>query len=432
MKSKKICLLAILLLTVMLSVSYAAPQRKYEGKVISWATHLNYVGIDKLRSLVSIWEKETGAKVNIIILPHPGSAEKVFFDYKAGINTYDLVTLNCLKVGMFVENGLLEPLDSYIHNSKNRDAQINDFIPALLDYYGRWEGKLYGFPLKADGRLMLYRKDIFAKYKRPIPKTWDEFADTAKFFNGKDWNGDKKADFGCAVRFDYDAVAAGRFAEILAGYSGQLFDNKWNPKVNSSESQKTMNKIIEMTKYAPKDTLSLGFTEYTNNYLLNKVPMIVTFNEMAPVAEDVSKSKVVGKTGYAKVPGNRPLLGGFGISMLSTSKQKDVAYDFMTWFTSKKIELQRIAHKGVFIYEPSRTSTYDNAKIVKKYPWFPVAKAGLMNSVGLPRIPETDEIVQVFGQEIRRAANGEISSKNALDNSEDKLTQVLKRSGRLK
>ncbi len=433
MKSRKFRVLVLMLMVLLLmAVAFAATPAKFSGKVINWATFLSYGGIDQLRTIVKGWEKETGAKVNIVILPHPGLAEKVFMDFQAGINTYDLVTLNYPKLGQFVESGLLEPLDAYVQNSNNRNAEIKDFIPYLLDTYGRWDNKLYGFPLKADGRLFLYRKDVFAKYSKTVPKTWDEYVQMAKFFNGKDWNGDGKPEYGCAVRFDSDVVAGGRFAEIMAGHGGQLIDAKWQPHLNSPDAIAAMDKVIEMLKYAPKDTLAFGFTEYNNAYLLGQIPMIPTWSEVAGTAEDSTKSKVVGLTGYAMIPGSKALLGGFGISMLSASKNKDAAYDFMTWFTSKAVERKRVTQKGTFIYEPGRISTYSDPKLVKKYPWFPMLKENLANGVALPRILESDQMIQVFGQSIRRAAAGEFTSKAALDAAQDKWIQILKKAGRIK
>jgi multiple sugar transport system substrate-binding protein len=423
--------LAFLLVTVA-CVAMAAPPAKFSGKVINWATFLSYGGIDKLRAIVNEWEKETGAKVNIIILPHPGLAEKVFMDYRAGINTYDLVTLNYPKLGQFAEAGVLEPLDGFVRNANARKAETDDFIPYLLDTYGRWENKLYGFPLKADGRLFLYRKDVFSKYGKKVPRTWDEYLELAKFFNGKDWNGDGKPEYGCAVRFESDVVAGGRFAEIMAGHGGQLIDSKYQPHLNSPEAIAAMDKVIELLKYAPKDTLAYGFTEYNNAYLLGHIPMIPTWSEVAATAEDPTKSKVVGLTGYAAIPGSKALLGGFGISMLATSKNKEAGYDFMTWFTSKSVEQKRVAQKGTFIYEPGRISTYSDPKLVKKYPWFPMLKENLANGVALPRIPESDEMIQVFGQSIRRAAVDDITSKEALEFAQDKWLQILKKAGRIK
>ena len=76
--------------------------------------------------------------------------------------------------------------------------------------------------------LIYYRKDLFndprwqAEFKEeygydfPVsPVTWQEILDIAKFFNGKDWNGDGKDDFGITMHlkggeqgfFNYIALA---------------------------------------------------------------------------------------------------------------------------------------------------------------------------------------------------------------------------------
>ena len=41
-------------------------------------------------------------------------------------------------------------------------------------------GKLIALPYFADSQFLYYRKDLLEKYKRPVPKTWDEMMETAK------------------------------------------------------------------------------------------------------------------------------------------------------------------------------------------------------------------------------------------------------------
>ena len=42
------------------------------------------------------------------------------------------------------------------------------------------DGKLIALPYFADAQFLYYRKDLLEKYKRPVPKTWDELMETAQ------------------------------------------------------------------------------------------------------------------------------------------------------------------------------------------------------------------------------------------------------------
>jgi multiple sugar transport system substrate-binding protein len=75
----------------------------------------------------------------------------------------------------YVQAGLIEPLD-------DRFAAWDEsgmFVESTLEPL-RINGKLYGIPYNTNARAMVYRKDIFEQYGLEVPKTWDEFVETAR------------------------------------------------------------------------------------------------------------------------------------------------------------------------------------------------------------------------------------------------------------
>ena len=277
---------------------------------------------------------------------------------------------------------------------------------------------------------MVYRTDVFEKYGKQPAKTWDEFLELAKFFNGKDWDGDGEAEFGAAYRFNADVIAIGRFAEMQRGMGGRLVDENFAPQLDTPESARALEMIVALAGQGPPDTMAMGFSEYTNTFLLGEVPHLVVWGQVPVTAENPEKSKVVGNVGYAEVPGGAALLGGFGVSVLASTKQPEAAYDFAAWFTSKETERARIAGTRN-IYDPGRTSTYNDAETVASRPWYPILGNNLANGVALPRIPEADELIQVLGQNVRRAAAGEIGIADALADAQARWEAILRKAGRL-
>ena len=195
-------LAAVLTLVLAAAPGSALADKPFAGAALKWATLAGGTSIEELSEFVKPWEAETGATVEPVILPHPGFAEKVMLDAASGVHNYDLITLNYPKVGQFVEAGLVLALDDHIASDSARAIDAGDFIPRLLETYGSWKGMTYGFPLKADGRLMIYRTDVFEQHGKEPAKTWDEFLELAKYFNGTDWDGDGEAEFGAAYRFN--------------------------------------------------------------------------------------------------------------------------------------------------------------------------------------------------------------------------------------
>ena len=423
-------LAAALTLVLAAAPGTALAEKPFAGAALKWATLAGGTSIEELTEFVKPWEAETGATIEPVILPHPGFAEKVMLDAASGVHNYDLITLNYPKVGQFVEAGLVLALDEHIASDSARAIDVDDFIPRLLETYGSWNGMTYGFPLKADGRLMIYRTDIFEQHGKEPAKTWDEFLELAQYFNGTDWDGDGEAEFGAAYRFNADVIAIGRFAEMQGGMGGRLIDEGFAPQIDTPESARALEMIVALAAEGPPDTMAMGFSEYTNTFLLGDVPHLVVWGQVPVTAEDPEKSKVVGNVGYAEVPGGAALLGGFGISVLAATEHPDAAYDFAAWFTSKETERARIAGTRN-IFDPGRTSTYNDPDTVASRPWFPILGNNLANGVALPRIPEADELIQVLGQNVRRAAAGEMGIPEALADAQARWEEILRKAGRL-
>lgn len=429
MKFNKQIMLAAVTGALALGFSYASANAAgiYDGVTIKWATLAPNGNVDDLNTLVEEWENETGGNIEVEILPHPGLAEKVLLDAQTGVNTYDLVTLNYPKLGLFVEAGLIQDITGYTTDSNARSADLDDFVPGLLQTYGVWGDGLYGFPLHADGRIMVYRQDVFDAHGKEPAKTWDEYLELAEYFNGKDWDNSGTVKYGAAFRFNADIIAAGRFAEVQAGVGGSLINEGWEPNIDTAESRKTMELIVKLAATGPEGNLNFGGGEYANLIRLGTVPQIVFWAGSVPSLDDPEKSEVVGLTSFAQVPGNAALLGGFGISMLSESENADAAYDFMAWFTSKQTELKRVRPN---LFSVTRTSTLHDPEIIADYSWYPLLAQNLANGVALPRIPEADEMIQIIGQSSRRAAAGQMTIDDMVVDVQEGWSSLLEEAGR--
>lgn len=411
------------------SESQVTGNRRFEGVVLNWATHTSNIPEQYLRDVISIWEEETGGRVELSIFPSQEIAPQVTLDEGAGINTYDMFTMNFPFIGQFVEAGQLLQLDPYLNNSQHRDADLQDFIPRLLEVYGQWEDGIYAYPLSADGRVFAYRTDLVNEDQ--LPTTWIEYIEFARQFHGTDLNGDGREDFGVALRIAGDTIAAGRWLEVFNGLGGTLLDDNWNPTLNTEEARAAIEVFLQLKQYAPVDTLSFDFSGYNDNYFSGRVPALIIWNSAASVALDPSTSQVADRTGFALVPGRRPLLGGWALAGLRSTKHPDAVYDFMTWFTSREGEQARWT-EGRNVYPPTRISTLTDPVLSETRPFWPVLMENFQTAEALPRIPEAPELIQVLGEAIQRAINEELSPEEALAGAQRRWEQILRVSGRLR
>ena len=89
----------------------------------------------------------------------------------------DLMLIDVIRPAQWAAAGWAEPLDSYLGADKAK------LLPTYLKAYAeanQVNGKLIALPYFADSQFLYYRKDLLEKYKRPVPKTWDDMMETAK------------------------------------------------------------------------------------------------------------------------------------------------------------------------------------------------------------------------------------------------------------
>jgi multiple sugar transport system substrate-binding protein len=81
----------------------------------------------------------------------------------------------------FHRAGLLAPLDEYLDKWPDKSQFIPSTLKALTI-----DGKIYGVPYNTNVRVLLYRKDLFAKHNLNPPKTWDEMLEAAATISAKE------------------------------------------------------------------------------------------------------------------------------------------------------------------------------------------------------------------------------------------------------
>ncbi len=85
---------------------------------------------------------------------------------------------------VYTRMDLLSSLNKWFNNWNQKDEFVKSTIDAVTI-----NGNIYAIPYNTNVRVLLYRKDIFAKYGLSVPKTWSELVTTAasitKLTNGK-------------------------------------------------------------------------------------------------------------------------------------------------------------------------------------------------------------------------------------------------------
>lgn len=141
---------------------------------------------DAAQGTAQEFEEMTGIKVMIDAVPYSGMYDKLAAEVTSQAGLYDVACVDTVWLAG-LKNGLL-PLDDIV-----TDEMKSDF-PESLIHDGMLDGTLYGLPAWANGKVLLYRTDLFEDskeqeqfkarygYDLKVPEIWQEYLDTAEFF----------------------------------------------------------------------------------------------------------------------------------------------------------------------------------------------------------------------------------------------------------
>jgi len=399
-----------------------------------------------IEALLPAFSDQTGATVELSdvnpLMP------KVTTDLSTGTGIYDVIIGEAFPLRSLMMGGLVQPLDSFVANDSSID--LGDFIPQLLESYGTVNGQLYGLPYKPDVYMFFYRKDLFgdaavqAAFKAAtghdlkVPDNTDELIETARFFT-KRLNPDSPIEHGF-VHWGTPNGAHWVWASRLAAFGGSYLDDQFHPNFNNDAGRRAMEVALALTETSNPEMGGYNFGEVVTEFLLGKAAMMEQwpgFSAMAETAEGFwGQSEVVGKTGYAVLPGavsggevvKSSILGGWTVAMSPYAKNQELAYEFMKFITSKEAEPQRIS-SGI---DPCRRSTYARSDIASANPTYPVLAESLERAQINAQVvapPVSEELGEILGVTMNKVWIGEMDGQAALEHVEAEWTTVLQREG---
>ena len=356
-------------------------------------------------------------------LPWAGLREKITIELKEGRGDFDIVVLDDPWAPEFMPAGFLEDLDAWF---KKKGLTLDPDFIGTTTAVGRWpypDGTLYALPIVGNVQLFAYRKDLFVKYgiSHP-PATWSAALEAAKTIK------EKEPDvFGTVFRGSkgHDIVVS--FLPILMAYGGHIIkDGK--SAVDSPEFLAAFKLFLEFKKYAPADVDVYKAAKVRETLLGGHAAMALeVWPAWIPELDDPAKSKVVGKVEIVTHPGEKvksaPMLGIWLLGIPRTSKNKEAAFDFLTFLISKRIQKLKCLHVG---NPPTLESLYKDPGILAKYRWYPAQLEALKAGIPRPRIPVWSKVEDILGGFMHEALVGIKTPEDALKAAHAAITEALK------
>jgi multiple sugar transport system substrate-binding protein len=307
---------------------------------------------------------------------------------------------------------------------------FKSYTPLTLDVFTRG-GKLYGLPHLAGIPLNWYRTDLLDEAGLNPPKNLEEFYEVGKKLN-KDTNGDGKIDiYGVGLSASRTAILD-EWLSFFFSYGGSL-PNKPEQFTKTTIDNPTGLKTLKMYKKlfdecAPMESMTWEFGEAGSAIQRGIVAMNWNWSNGGCWYDDPQSSKVVGK-----VRANVPWPGRFGVNALcipKDSKNKEAAFKFVTWATSKEMA-RRIVSEGNDA-TPCRRSVLMDSELRATRWWFqPLVEAAKQARMYL-EIPEWSTMDDAISIEFQKVLTNELSPEQALKRANENAYKVLVEAGYIK
>jgi ABC-type glycerol-3-phosphate transport system substrate-binding protein len=245
-----------------------------------------------------------------------------------------------------------------------------------------------------------------------VPQTLEDYVAVAQELTTDDF-------YGVAMQPQRGYKIMEEWKNWLHAAGGELFDDEGNVVINSPEAQRALELYIETyNAAAPDDSLNWGFDEALRAVASGRAATMLSYNWMLPTlnAEGGVAGDLAGNFKLHEVPGGKAVLGTWHWAIAANSEQKDAAWTFISWLTSKEIDRQRVIAGGA----PTRRSVVSDEEVWEQgygEDYYTTVLGILEDAAPLATGTAAEEIIEIVGTELSAAVAGQKTVEEALDDA---------------
>lgn len=428
----------------------AAEKLECTGKTIKGVTENTPPGQYVKSDIIPAFEAATGMKVDLETTSWDEMYSKAINDMEAKTGIYDFVYIEQDIIYQYLKNNYLANISKTIADNGDLKAPSFDFskFTSFIDNFKDDKGDVFGIPMEAFVKVYVYRTDLFndpaikdsfkAKYKRDLVPAlnYKEYKEIAEFFTaygkGKDlWGTTVQAVTGHPASF-YE------FFESIAPTNGVYNWGINNGKATSANGGSMDGKAakealaywVGLLKQAPPESKQSTWTEVGTTFAAGRAAQGLVYGEnVAWIATDEAKSKVVGKVGVTLPPlGNPQVLedaksgagylgyydgGAFGVP--ATSNNINCSILFQQYQGQESVQAKWAAAGSRIVMESTYSDPIVQDMDTKTNGYYTHMKEQGPLYRGAPPYPFHSSVRDVIAPFIYDAIAGKISTSDALD-----------------
>jgi multiple sugar transport system substrate-binding protein len=336
-----------------------------------------------------------------------------------GDSPYDLVFMDIVWVPKFAAAGWLLDLSNRLTATDKADFLATDLAG------GTYQSKLYRIPARTDAGLLYYRQDLLDQAGLKPPNTITELLTAARTIQSQG-----KARWGYLWQGkQYEGLPA-MFVEILAGYGGFWIDpQNLAVGLDRPEAIAAVNFLLETLKtgVTPPGVTTYQEEETRRIFQAGDAVFLRNWPYTWPLANK-DDSRVKGKIGLKPMiyrPGARSAAcqGGWGWGIARSTAHPDAAWRAVQYLSNAASQKKIVLSDG---YLPTRRSLYQDADVLKKYPYFPTMLEVLNAAVLRPPIAQYAQASDILQRYLSAIFTQQMSPETAMQAAAQETRQLLK------
>ncbi|MCL4561388.1 MAG: sugar ABC transporter substrate-binding protein [Chloroflexi bacterium] len=348
--------------------------KRFSGKEVTLLLN-EHPWTEGLRTVIDEFTATTGIKVNM-----QPFAEDLYFDKmelalrsdKPVADVYFL-PMDSTAFTQYSAN-LIAPLTPFINDPTMTSPDYNladfpeGFRAGAMYPPGDANAQLYGIPITFETYILFYNKDLVNQYLGgKVPQTMEELIADAQKITDEG----KGEVYGSVMR----GIRSDTIMDTLSGVVfnswgtdptplpyGLWFNGDWKkPRFTDPRIQDGLANYAALMKSGPPNVQSIDWNDANQLFAQGKVAFFIDASLFGPAYEDPASSQVAGKVGYMPIPKTaKGAMTGhwlWGLGIPANSQNKEAAWYFIQWATSKAIEPKIGTKTG----GAPRLSSWDNA-----------------------------------------------------------------------
>ena len=327
-----------------------------------------------------VFEKDhPNIKVNFVTLPENDLRSKITQDVATNAGKFDIATVGSYETPIWAHNAWVEDLTPYFDKMSAGDKSTynyDDLLKPIMSTLS-YQGHAYALPFYGESSFMMYNKQIFAAHNvtMPLHPTWDQIAKLAQQLNDP-----AHGVAGILLRGQSGwGMNMAPLDTMINTFGGSWFDLNWKPQLSTPPVQQAVTLYANLLQnYGEPGASTSGWQECLGLMGQGKGAMFYDATSLAGVLETPSESKIAGNIGYAYAPtavttNGSHWLWAWSLDMIKSSRNKDAAFQFLTWATSSQyLTLAGKTFGWASVPPGTRTSIYQNPDYQKAAPFAPV------------------------------------------------------------